>query len=193
MASCAGADCSRTPARSSGGRGGMCHSHYRRTRLYGAPDRGKTGTGVARAWLEKHVSEDHGAECVPWPFMTNEGGYGCVQHEGRLQSVSAVVCAARHGPRPSPAHEAAHSCKQRRICCNETHLRWATKKENQADRVAHGTHHRGENSPNAKMTEAQAREALHSEESAPKLAKRFGVSASSIARVRKKISWAWLS
>lgn len=55
------------------------------------------------------------------------------------------------GPRPSPAHEAAHGdgIRDRNHLSN---LRWATKKDNADDRKRHGTHRVGEQVTGAKLT-----------------------------------------
>lgn len=57
--------------------------------------------------------------------------------------VHQVICRAFHGPRPTPAHEVCH------IDGDPTNnrpqnLRWGTRKENAADRHAHGRTSRGE-------------------------------------------------
>jgi len=50
--------------------------------------------------------------------------------------------------------DAAHSCGER-MCINPRHLRWATRKENEADKVAHGRDIRGERSGTARLTRQQ--------------------------------------
>jgi hypothetical protein len=44
------------------------------------------------------------------------------------------------GPAPSPKHHAAHLCGNR-SCLNKRHLVWATPKENEAHKKAHGTYY----------------------------------------------------
>lgn len=66
-------------------------------------------------------------------------------------SVHRMVCWAFHGAPPSPIHHAAHGDGN----SHRNHydnLSWKTPKENQADRVIHGTHCRGARSANAKLT-----------------------------------------
>jgi hypothetical protein len=118
-----------------------------------------------------------------------------VQHEGRTRYVHHLACEAEHGPRPSPQHEVAHSCgRGHEGCVNRKHLRWATRSENQMDRVKHGTHNRGERHGMSRLTEHQAREALRlrgliSQEA---IAERFGVSRGAICRIHQGRGWAWL-
>lgn len=52
------------------------------------------------------------------------------------------MCQKAHGDPPSPKHDAAHSCgRGHEGCVNPNHLSWKTKKQNQADRITHGTSH----------------------------------------------------
>jgi hypothetical protein len=54
-----------------------------------------------------------------------------------------VMCEIAHGPKPAPGFVAAHTCgKGREGCVNPRHLRWASQKENMADKLLHGTSNR---------------------------------------------------
>jgi hypothetical protein len=68
-------------------------------------------------------------------------------------------------------------------------LRWATTKENHADKWAHGTMLVGEKTNSVKLTELQVREIRASQHSKAVLAKRYRVSLSAIARVRNRQTW----
>ena len=61
----------------------------------------------------------------------------------KMKLVSRLVCAAFHGPAPTPTMHAAHGNGDKD---NNTpnNLRWATPKENGEDKVTHGTSPRGE-------------------------------------------------
>jgi hypothetical protein len=61
-----------------------------------------------------------------------------------------LICEAFHGPRPSPAHEVAHNDGVK-VHNHASNLRWATPKENAADRSKHGTQQSGSNHPFAKL------------------------------------------
>lgn len=76
---------------------------------------------------------------------------------GRLICSHVLICEAFHGPKPSPLHEVAHGDGVRSNVC-PGNLRWATPKENAADRVLHGTSPVGEKNPRAVVTEAQVAE-----------------------------------
>jgi hypothetical protein len=112
---------------------GLCRLHYRRWQRYGDPNLGKTGHGAARTFFETVVLAHESDECLLWPFALNYMGYGKLG--GRI--VSRLVCRAVYGPPPRD-HEAAHSCTNKN-CVSARHLRWATHKENEADKYLHGT------------------------------------------------------
>jgi hypothetical protein len=74
-----------------------------------------------------------------------------------------------------------------------SNLRYATRSENQMDRVAHGMSNRGERHGMAKLTAQDVltiREVIDETQSA--LAKRFGVTTSCIRRVLSRRTWEWL-
>lgn len=78
-----------------------------------------------------------------------------VLHPLGTYSVHSLVLTAFVGSRPS-GHEAAHidgNGHNNRL----ENLMWATPKVNAAQRVGHGTQHRGEKTPNARLTEADVR------------------------------------
>lgn len=75
-------------------------------------------------------------ECVLWRHATNSAGYGQIGVNGRSTGVHVIACEYRHGPRPEGLH-AAHYCGVK-LCVNPRHLRWATRSENEYDKVRHG-------------------------------------------------------
>lgn len=68
-------------------------------------------------------------------------------------------------------------------------LVWGTRTANTADKLAHGRIARGERHGLARLTEAQALEALSSNESHTALARRFGVDVTAIYQLRKGKTW----
>lgn len=136
-----------------------------------------------------HRSDD----CLPWPFTIVGKGYGSMRYAGKVQGSHRVICLLAHGSAPTPRHEVAHSCR-RKDCSNPRHLRWATPKENNADKIAHRTDNKGEKHGISKLTENDVREIRRLKEnvSQAELARRFGVSASAIHRVIHGVLWGWL-
>lgn len=123
---------------------GFCQSHNRRLRLYGDPL--ATGTpGRPRGltpsfhYLNEVAVPFKGDECLYWPFKVPKEGYPSFWHNGKSHRAHRYVCEAKNGLPPTAAHEAAHSCGNGHLgCINPGHLRWATRKENAADRSLHG-------------------------------------------------------
>jgi hypothetical protein len=102
------------------------------------------------------------------------------------------VCEKAHGPPPSPEHETAHSCGNR-PCVNRWHLRWATKVENAADRMLHGTDPRGEKNGHAKLARSAVEEIISRRgiETGRSLAKRFGVTPTQISNIQLRKQWVY--
>lgn len=131
---------------------GWCNKHYQRWRQTGDPLVTKiTEFGKAASALEDMLLWQTD-DCIPWPFGKSSAGYGRIVVAGKTRNVTSVVCERIYGPRPSRNHEVAHSCHNP-PCINHKHLRWATKAENSADRVADGTDNRGERHGSVKLSE----------------------------------------
>jgi hypothetical protein len=77
-----------------------------------------------------------------------------------------------------------------------SNLRYDTYAGNEADKIAHGRHVRGERHRNAKLTAIEVlriREMLRSSKPSPKaIARQFGVDSSLIHRIRNGKAWGWL-
>lgn len=111
----------------------------------------------------------------------------------RWRYVHQLVLEAFVGSRPFPAAVARHlngDPSDNRV----ENLAWGTKSQNAMDAVAHGTHccNRGERNGQALLTEAQALQALKSDQSPRELAKRFGVSPAAIYAIRSGQTWGYL-
>lgn len=173
---------------------GWCCSHYARWLRHGDPLGGRIGVGEARRYFEDIVLNYDGDECLPWPFAKIEGR-GVVNLDGRQGFVSRYVCEAAHGPPPTPTHQAAHTCgKAHEACCAKRHLVWKTPKENNADKIVHGTAQRGENNSLTKLTETSvhAIRALKGIKPQGAIAKQFGVSRKTVTAIHLRQTWAWL-
>jgi hypothetical protein len=100
---------------------------------------------------------------------------------------AVVVCTHFHGPRPA-GMECAHLNGDPSDDRPEN-LRWVTRQENQAHRVAHGTSCQGERAKSAKLTEAAVREIRGSNEGRQVLAARYGVTPKLVDQVRRRTTW----
>lgn len=125
----------------------------------------------------------------------NDSGYPCVTlwREGvpKKERVHRIVALAFHGEPPTAQHEVAHGDGTRTNNAAEN-LRWATRAENVADAIRHGTAHMRERHHMAKLDSARVAEVrrlaaagLGSNE----ISRRVGVSRQSVRDVVAGRTW----
>lgn len=189
--------CKNNAQHKDGGRKGYCNAHYLRLRKYGHPLGGgphQTTRGDPLRFIYEVALSHTGGDCLIWPFSRNRG-YAQIILNNKNVGVSRYICTITNGAPPTAGHDAAHSCgKGHEGCVAPGHLGWKTKTENQADRLLHGTHGRGENSATAKLTEMDVQEirAILGTRSQCSIAIRFGVSDALVSRIKTGKSWGWL-
>lgn len=138
------------------------------------------------AWLVTQV--DHqGDECLIWPFPFRKDGYGQFKIGKRNTLAHRHMLCLATGI-DDPNRDAAHNCGNR-ACVNPRHLRWATRKENFSDTIAHGTKLQGSKRWNSKLTEADVAEILRSPLNQCELGRRYGVDQSLINKIVKRHRW----
>jgi hypothetical protein len=173
----------------------ICEMHRSRKRSgKNMLDPHQTVKGSGASWIETHKGHA-GDDCLAWPFGVSSNGYGSVNFHGKATTASRAMCIAAHGEPTARGMDAAHSCGNgHNGCVNPNHLRWATRAENIADMIDHGTANRGEIHGRAKLSETQAREimALKGKMLQKEIAKMFGVSRANISFVHSKNSWGHL-
>lgn len=150
-----------------------------------------TGRGDARRFIELAAAHQSDA-CLIWPYGQNQG-YGAIQYPGIRGRAPRVVCTLVYGPAPTDRrYDVAHSCGNK-LCVAPRHLRWATRKENEADKVSHGRTSRGSNQGRSKLTEADIR-AIRAEQvrSTSDMAAYYGVHRHHINFIRARKTWKWL-
>jgi hypothetical protein len=184
---CSVPGCNGNARHSAGGRNGMCPAHHYKARRYGDPCAdGAEGLGLRQMYAALKSSSD---DCILWEFGTS-CGYGMVFYEGRRRRVHRLVCELAHGEAPTDTHHAAHNCGNS-MCVNPRHLRWATPEENEADKVAHGTHVAGVRHPRAKLTEADVLEirSLEGTMTRKEIGALFGVAKSTVWDIHARKNW----
>jgi hypothetical protein len=160
--------------------------HYRRWTKYGDPLFERYGQP---ARLLKEIVDQNPSECVFWPFGLSHG-YGRVWLDGKQVSAHRAVCSMVHGDPPTLKHEAAHTCGNgSKGCVSPRHLRWATRQENEADKLIHGTSNRGARHGMAKITDEIARQIKASAEPRREIAKRFGVKKDTVHKIKQGKLW----
>lgn len=173
---------------------GLCRAHYARNSRYGDPLGGRYKKGDLLRFIHEVALHHNSEECLHWPFTTVTG-YGQLLVGGKPTLAHRYVCTLIHGEPPTPDHEAAHSCGKGHLACvAPSHLSWKTRTENQADRLVHGTHNRGERCPHSKLTEAQVKTilSLRGKVAVKEIAAKFGVGPSAICEIHKRRNWAWV-
>lgn len=135
-------------------------------------------------------------ECPKWPFARNPlWGRAVMRLDGRTRYVHQVVCELVNGPRPTPSHEAAHSCgKGSDGCFGANCVVWKTRTENEIDKVDHGTSNRGSRHGMSRLTEEAVihirnRKGLETQEV---IASAFGISRATVSDIHNGRRWKWL-
>jgi hypothetical protein len=150
--------------------------------------------GAKAAFVELAVAHT-GNDCLLWPYHRNWSGYGVIEFRGqRNYRAHRIVCERTYGPPPEDKSVAMHMCGNP-ACMTPTHLRWATQRENLADRVNHGTMTRGSRQGHAKLTESdipRIRTLAKLGTNNTQLAKQFGVRRETIRSLLQGKSWGWL-
>jgi len=110
--------------------------------------------------------------------------------EGKPVSVNLhrLICRSFHGPAPSQKHHAAH-----RDGVNvhnwPANLRWATPKENEADKLTHGNRARGDRHGASRLTAEQVISIRASDKTHLELATEYGVHPSTIKYAARRKTW----
>lgn len=175
---------------------GFCVKHYKRLCRYGDALGGSTEKGDPLKFYNDIVLKYDGEECLTWPYALNRDGYGAMTIDGKTSAVSRFLCEDFNGKAPSSKHVAAHECGNGHLeCVSKRHISWKTQAENQADRILHGTHSRGERNSNSKLTEQQVKEilSLEGKETRRVIADRYGVTPAAIYCIHARLNWRWVT
>lgn len=144
---------------------------------------------IARFWSGVEKCADG---CWRWTRHVNSGGegYGVFSVNNRLAYVHRFSYAMVHGDIPDGLC-VMHSCDVR-TCVNPQHLRLGTPADNSADMVSKGRHQHGEDSPLARLSDADVvriKERRASGESTVLIAKEFGLSATHVGSICRGRFW----
>lgn len=143
--------------------------------------------GATEAFLRAHVGYQ-GDDCLLWPYAKNAAGYGWANVGGRQATASNWMCRLAHGEPFMLWNHAAHSCHNP-ACVNPKHLRWATHRENMADKELAGTVNRGERNGKTRLTVADVLAIRFAPPNLAELAARYGVSKRCISHIRGGLRW----
>jgi len=107
--------------------------------------------------------------------------------------VHIAVCTAFHGPRPDGLQvrhlNGVHTDNR------AENLAWGTGAENQADRIIHGTDHRGERNYRTTLTESDVRQIRDLRAhgfSRVQIGSWYEITPSAVGKIAARINWGWL-
>lgn len=169
----------------------MCHKHYSRWQRNGNPLICKTDLRPAEERFWKYVNKTDG--CWFWTGFLNMNGYGRIARGGKANGMEAAHRFSYRLHKGDPGRLVVmHECDNP-ACVNPDHLVLGTQKENVADMIAKGRGNwrcpAGEGNPNSKLTEVIVREIRSSSEAGKDIAKRLGVSTTTVSDVRRRRLW----
>ena len=119
---------------------GFCLMHYKRWAKYGDPLAGSTPWGAVQKWVSEVAVPYSGDDCLIFPYSRDTNGYPKMKTATGNRGAHVVVTERTYGPKPTPSHEACHSCGNGHLgCVNPRHLRWGTRTDNVQDAIIHGT------------------------------------------------------
>lgn len=172
---------------------GWCATHYMRFHKYGDPlFITRAENGEPSRWLIESVRASvNETDCIEWPYGLTTTGYGELWHEGVKYKAPVLALILSGQPKPAPPHNyALHSCDNSK-CVNVRHLRWGSQAENIADIYLRGRGNRplGSKTNVAKLNETAIRTIRSSPLNPSELARRYGVSRSTIRAVLSRKTW----
>jgi hypothetical protein len=189
--------CDGDARRSARGSRGWCVAHYTRWRRHGDPlFTQNTPKGEARNYYETVVLSYDGDDCLIWPYLRTSSGYGLLYNPSGSDRVSRALCEEINGSPPTEEDQAAHSCGNGHLgCVTRKHLSWKTPKDNQADRLEHGTNLAGSSHPMAKLNDDDVRKirSLGNVFTHRALGKMFGVCRVTIGNILLGKNWSSVS
>lgn len=166
---------------------GYCSVHIRRLDRNGHSERTRVAASD-RIRVAADAIASATDECILWPFGKHGNNYSQLTINGEIILVHRYVCTQVHGLPAPEQTDCAHSCGHKR-CLNPRHLRWATRRENSADMIDHGTRVRGERHGMAKLTDELARQIKYAEGNNTQVALRFGVARQTARDIRNGKRW----
>lgn len=140
--------------------------------------------------LMSHVVKSEG--CWGWDGYIDNFGYGRLMMPGGPVRAHRLSYVLHSGEIPKGKY-VLHRCDNR-VCTNPDHLYVGTAADNAADMVSRGRRYTGvpdvgEAHHQAKLTESAVLAIRAANESTHELAHRYGVSASAIGLVKRRVTW----
>ena len=125
--------------------------------------------------------------CWQWRAHTDKDGYGVLPGD-RKNTRAHRLSYELHKGQISDGFVICHHCDNPG-CVNPDHLFVGTSKDNAQDALQKGRAYVGEKNGRSKLTKENIKEILSSELNGVQLAKKFGVTRSTINRVKRREAW----
>lgn len=158
----------------------FCNAHYLRWRRHGSPTGGGIQKGEPLRWLKVAI-QTASDTCIEWPFASNGNGYGWAYYQGSRIGAHRLALVLASGSNPTGC-VAAHACHNR-ACVNPQHLSWKTQTANLLQTT------RGPGTKSMKLNEAKVRDIRQSDQNGGVMARKYGVSISTISKIRTGVNW----
>lgn len=125
-------------------------------------------------------------ECWLWKAYTDKAGYGTVSINYKMFQAHHISFLLYYGELPRPM--GLHSCDTP-SCVNPRHIHAGTSQQNTDEMRDRGRMSVGTQHYNARLDDMQILEIRRKSDSQRKLAKKFGVSQTTIRRIQQRIIW----
>ena len=126
--------------------------------------------------------------CIRKQYLRTDSHHYWYAHMGAGgQYTHILVCTAFHGPKPTAKHKVAHR-DGNGLNNAAQNLRWATSKENEADKRLHGRQRRVLSG----IEVAEIRQQIWRGIMSTEIAKAYSVHPTTIADIKFRRTWAWL-
>lgn len=158
----------------------MCVMHFKRMKRNGDPLVSKTGH--IPQTLDSLLRSDTD-DCLRWPYYHSKKGRPCATIKKKTSAVARLLLSMKTGINPKKI-DAAHKCGHK-WCVNVRHMYWATRKQNESDKIAHGTYF----NKTSKITAEQASEIFTSTGSAKSVAENHGILPGTVWQIRRGDTW----
>lgn len=181
---------------------GMCHLHWKRTRLYGSPFALKSHSGLMKGlsaierFNRQHKKGSGPNDCWIWTACVDKDGYG--RFRGTVgtaiyNTAHRFSWAYHTGEVIQPGMMVCHSCDNPR-CVSPAHLWLGVASENVHDMDLKNRRNAkiGENAARAVLTEEQVLKILADCRPYTQIAGEFGVTTMTISDIKCRRSWSHL-
>lgn len=167
----------------------IANGHRRDSALTAPPPRDPHKRSKAQAFVQRLLSEQHGSQCIIWPFYKH-GGRAVFNYGSGPIGVGRYICERLHPADRKPKSRAIAICTTNG-CVNPSHWAWGTPKDIEDKKRRAGNDNVGENNGRAKLTNEQAAEikALLQDNTQAEIAKAYNVSRATVSRIQHGTHW----